>query len=107
MKAGLWDAPTVQKKKFSIIDFFSKCDKICKKLWIWSQLLKKLLIDSFIFCAASPTTAGFTQSNLHESKISTFYNKAVNEFHELSQQACLELQNIDHNVNENFLLAFL
>ena len=29
---------TAQKMKFSIKDFFSKCDQI---LWIWSHLLKK------------------------------------------------------------------
>ena len=33
--------------KFSIKDFFSKCDKISKKLRIWPNLLKKLLTDFF------------------------------------------------------------
>ena len=37
--------------KFSIKDFFSKCDRIRKKLRIWSHLLKKFLMDNFIFCA--------------------------------------------------------
>ena len=37
--------------KFSIKDFFSKCDKIRKKLRIWSHLLKKSLMENFIFCA--------------------------------------------------------
>ena len=32
---------TVQKMKFSIKDFFSKCDQIRRKLRIWSYLLKK------------------------------------------------------------------
>ena len=42
---------TLQKKmKLSIKDFFSKCDQICKKLWIWSNLLKKSLMENFIFC---------------------------------------------------------
>ena len=31
------------KMKFSIKDFFSKCDQICRKLQIWSHLLKKSL----------------------------------------------------------------
>ena len=39
-----------QKMKFSIKDFFSKCDhirkKICKKLRIWSHLLKKSLMEN-------------------------------------------------------------
>ena len=35
--------------KFSIKDFFSKCDQICKKLQIWSHLLNKSLMEHFIF----------------------------------------------------------
>ena len=35
--------------KFSIKDFFSKCDLIRRKLWIWSHLLKKSLMENFIF----------------------------------------------------------
>ena len=42
---------TAQKKKFSIKDFFSICDQIRRKLRIWSHLLKKSLIENFIFCA--------------------------------------------------------
>ena len=34
--------------KFSIKDFFSKCDQIRKKLRIWSHLLKKSLTENFI-----------------------------------------------------------
>ena len=37
--------------KFSINDFFSKCDQIRRKLRIWSHLLKKSLMENFIFCA--------------------------------------------------------
>ena len=37
--------------KFSIKDFLSKCDQIRRKLWIWSHLLKKSLMENFIFCA--------------------------------------------------------
>ena len=36
--------------KFSIKDFFSKCDQIRRKLRIWSHLLKKSLMENFIFC---------------------------------------------------------
>ena len=39
----------VQKTKFSIKDFFSKCG--LKKLWIWSHLLKKSFMENMIFCA--------------------------------------------------------
>ena len=44
---------TAQKIKFSIKSFFSKCDQICRKLRIWSHLLKKSLMENFIFNAAS------------------------------------------------------
>ena len=40
-----------QKTKFSITDFVSKCDQICRKLRIWSHLLKKSVMENFIFCA--------------------------------------------------------
>ena len=40
-----------KKIKFSIKDFFSKCDQIRSKLQIWSHLLKKSLLENFIFCA--------------------------------------------------------
>ena len=42
---------TAQKMKFSIKDFVSKCDKIRRKLRIWLRLLKKSLMENFIFCA--------------------------------------------------------
>ena len=40
-----------KKIKFSIKDFLSKCDEICRKLRIWSHLLKKSLMENFIFCS--------------------------------------------------------
>ena len=42
---------SAQKMKFSIQDFFSKCDQIRGFLRIWSHLLKKLLLENFILCA--------------------------------------------------------
>ena len=42
---------TAQKMKFSIKDFLSKCDQIRRKLRIWSYLLKKFLMENFIFSA--------------------------------------------------------
>ena len=45
------DGCTAQKMKFSIKDFFSKCDQIRWKLRIWSHLLKKSSMENFIFCA--------------------------------------------------------
>ena len=42
---------TAQKMKFSIKDFFSKCDQIRSFLQIWSHSLKKSLMENFILCA--------------------------------------------------------
>ena len=44
---------TAQKMGFSSKDFFCKCDQISSFLQIWSHLLKKSLIENFIFCAVS------------------------------------------------------
>ena len=41
---------TVQTTKVSIKYFSSKCDQIRRKLRIWSRLLKKFLMENFIFC---------------------------------------------------------
>ena len=51
--------------KFSIKDFFSKCDQIRSKLRIWSHLLKKSLMVNFIFCAVSElmNCAGFPHAD--------------------------------------------
>ena len=55
IKTGLSDfhkmivTVAAQKLKFSSNDFFSKCDEICRKLRIWSHLLKKSLMENFIF----------------------------------------------------------
>ena len=37
--------------KFYIKDFLSKCDQIRSFLRIWSYLLKKSLMENFMFCA--------------------------------------------------------
>ena len=47
----IFSLSTAQKMKFSMKDFFSKCDQICRKLRIWSYLLKKSLMKNFISCA--------------------------------------------------------
>ena len=48
---NFWTPHTAQKTKFSIKDFFSKCDQIRSFLQIWSDLLKKSLMENFTFCA--------------------------------------------------------
>ena len=30
--------------------FFSKCEQICRKQQTWSHLLKKPLMENFVFC---------------------------------------------------------
>ena len=50
---------TAQKIKFSIKDFFSKCEQIRSFLRIWSHLLKKSVMENFIFCAVSTLDANF------------------------------------------------
>ena len=44
---GLWFS--LQKIKFSIKDFFSRCDQIRWKLRIWSHLLQQSLMEKFHF----------------------------------------------------------
>ena len=49
---------TAQKMKFSITDFFSKYERIRSFLRIWSHLLKKSLMENFIFCAVERMIIG-------------------------------------------------
>ena len=50
-----------KKMKFSMKDFFSKCDQIRRKLRIWSHLLKKSLKENFIFCAVNIQTQNMSK----------------------------------------------
>ena len=52
-RTGFTSRTTTQKMKFSIKDFFSKCDQIRRKLRIWSHLLKKSLMKTSFFCAVN------------------------------------------------------
>ena len=45
--------PSLQKIKFSIENFFSECDKIHRKILIWSHLMKKPLTGNFTFYKAN------------------------------------------------------
>ena len=42
-----------KKMNVSINQSFCRCEQICRKLCIWSHLLKKSLMGNFIFCAVS------------------------------------------------------
>ena len=54
MRSCLSSCGTAQMK-FSIKDFSSKRSQIRWKLRIWSHLLKKSLMENFIFCAVWET----------------------------------------------------
>ena len=54
--------------KLSIKDFFSKGDQIRRKLWIWSHLLKKSLMENVIFREVKVITEYF----LHADTILVF-----------------------------------
>ena len=63
---SLWILTLHKKFKFSIKDFFSKCDQIRKILRIWSHLLKKSLMENFIFLCSK------THTLTHEYHIRSF-----------------------------------
>ena len=48
---------TEQKIKFSIKDFFSKCEQIRRKFRVWSYILEKSLMENFSFSAVNLTIA--------------------------------------------------
>ena len=50
--------------KFSIKDFFGKCGQIRSFLRIWSHLLKKSLMENFIFRAVLGARKGPHTNNL-------------------------------------------
>ena len=77
-------AYTAEKIEFSIADFFRKCDRMGRKLRIWSRLLKKSLTENFIFCAVIIKYCGlkllffsmifaekYPQVNIHLFKVSS------------------------------------
>ena len=55
-----------QKMQFPIKDFFSKCDQTCSVLRIWSHLLKKFLMENFIFCAVLSVPGQKCQRNCQQ-----------------------------------------
>ena len=64
---------TAQKMKFSIKDFFSKCDQIRRNLRIWSHLQKKSLIEYFVFCALNGAIKNEVKNNV------LFFIKQIND----------------------------
>ena len=66
--------------RFFIKDFFSKCDQIRRKLQIWSHLLKKSLMENFIFCAVGQKHTLDSVKHLWWSCLA----KSVNDFYPLT-----------------------
>ena len=63
--------------KFSIKDFFSKCDQIRRKLRNGSHLLKKSFMENFIFCAVNTVKQQAIQLHVYKAPISSFRSIAV------------------------------
>ena len=64
--------------KFSVKDFSNKCDRIHWKLWIGSCLLKKSLMENFIFlCSATKKISRWTFSEKKRLKIIMFAKRAA------------------------------
>ena len=55
---------TAQKMKFSMKGFFNKCDQVRRKLRIWLHLLKKYLMENFIFRAVHYVLEGKTSEKM-------------------------------------------
>ena len=53
--------------KFYIMNFFSKCDQIRRKLWIWSHLLKKSLMENVIVSAVEKEPGIYTKELVYLS----------------------------------------
>ena len=102
---------TAQKMKFSIKDFFSKCDQIHSYLRIWSHLLKRSLMESVIFCAVWLKTERVTNKRLnfafdfHESERQAFisylhfhlWNHLWVKYHNDTTRLCVKKQKTDTN----------
>ena len=61
---------TAQKIKFFIEGSFSKCDQIFKKMRLWSHLLKKFLMENFIFLY----NVTRQDISLHDTKVGQIFN---------------------------------
>ena len=67
--------------KFSIKDFFSKCDQIRSFLRIWRYLLKKSLMENFIFCKVFYKSRKALRGNIYlEKKLTTSISDKYSRF---------------------------
>ena len=84
--------------KFSIKDFFSKCDQIRRKLRIWSHLLKKSLMENFIFCAVIKAMFEFIRKVFFTAM--TFFSFNVLNVNSLK---CISLKNQECKVRPKII----
>ena len=70
---------TAQKMKFSIKDFFNKCDQICRKLRLWLNLQRKSLKENFIFLysarSAGTLTMVFSLQSIYKVSVLCLYTE--------------------------------
>ena len=77
----IYDLFTAHKMKLSIKDFLSKCDQIRRKLQIWSHLLKKSLMENFIFRVERQTfmIKFFRENSLRLLALSLMFDRVLNQ----------------------------
>ena len=94
-------ATCTAQKKFSIKDFFSKCDQIRRKLRIWSYLLKKSLMENFFCYAVIMFSISFVQYSheYHEDFLRSYTGVGICE-NSIYEYICLmyQYQNISCTV---------
>ena len=76
--------------KFSVKDFFSKYDQLHRKLRIWSYLLKKSLMENFMFCVVNALNHHTENSDFCSSSHLDYCDiESINERHYLQSQVSL------------------
>ena len=80
-KKIFWDYQDIAlKMKFSVKDFFSRCNQICSFLRLWSRLLKKSLIENSIFYAVGISGINlFSQISQPTSKVNIGKTRTTSE----------------------------
>ena len=86
--------------KFSIKDFLSKCNQIRSFLRLWSHLLKKSLMENFIFCAVFRRCLTNTVMSVTNLSV-LFLIASSNHFHNAAHQTRRSLA--VHKFNMYFL----
>ena len=93
--------------KFSITDFFSKCDQIQRKVRIWSHSQKKSVMENFIFCNVALNQLVrmkkykfrlIEKKNLHEEarKYPILYDKSLKGYIWLYGSLCRKVSQNQH-----------